>query len=68
MNKYIYEIVATKLNCEGNYIGNESLGFYLNERRCMEDLQDWKYKWSIDKNVRLDYENDFRIKQHRLKG
>ena len=68
MANYIYEIVVTRLNCEGNPIGNESLGFYLSERRCMEDLQDWKIKWNNDKDVRYDYANDFRFVQHRLKG
>lgn len=66
MTKYVYEIVATRLNCEGNPIGIASLGFYLNEKRCMEDLQKWKDKWNNDKDVRFDYANNFRLIQHKL--
>ena len=63
----IYEIIVTKLNCEGNRIGIESLGFYARKNNCEKDLQDWKDKWYNDHEVRMYYSNDFRMISHMLK-
>ena len=58
---YIYQVIANRVNCEGNSIGEEVLECFTKREYAESYKEDWETSWQTDENKWMPYKKTLRI-------
>lgn len=59
----IYQVIARRVNCEGNSIGEEVLERFTKREYAESYKEDWEASWQTDENKWMPYKKTLRIEE-----